>query len=116
MCGRIWNGCDVAVVCAECVHTQRTHLERTNELPEDDTSCVETCQSSLFVISTVIVTDIYVHSLVEIKIKKKNTIQLIFPLFGWIFPEPKCTKKIEHISLPKDNERIPKAHNYVYLV
>ena len=32
-----------------------------------DTSCVETCRSSLFVISTIIVTDIYVHSLVELK-------------------------------------------------
>ena len=43
-------------------------LARTNELPEDDTSCVETCRSSLFVISTIIVTDSYVHSLVQFKI------------------------------------------------
>ena len=55
----------VAVVRAECVI-----LARTSELPEDDTSCVKTCRSSLFVISTIIVTDIYVHSLVELKIKK----------------------------------------------
>ena len=34
---------------------------------------LETCRSSLFVISTIIVTDIYVHSLVELKIKKNNT-------------------------------------------
>ena len=40
------------------------NLARTNELPEDDTSCVETCRNSLFVISTIIVTDIHVHSLV----------------------------------------------------
>ena len=39
------------------------------ELPEDDTSCVETCRSSLFVIYAIIVTDIYVYSLVELKIK-----------------------------------------------
>ena len=31
-------------------------------------SCVETCRSTLFVISTIIVTYIYVHSLVELKI------------------------------------------------
>ena len=47
-------------------------LARTNELPEDDTSCVETCRSSLFVISTIIVIDIYVHSLVELKIIKMH--------------------------------------------
>ena len=47
-----------------------SNLTRTNELPEDDTSCVETCRSSLFVISAVIIIDIYVHSLVELKIKK----------------------------------------------
>ena len=33
--------------------------------------CVETCRSSLFVISTIIVTDFYVHSLVELKIMKQ---------------------------------------------
>jgi hypothetical protein len=43
---------------------------RTNELPEDDTSCVEICRSSLFVIYTIIVTDFYVHSSVEFKILK----------------------------------------------
>ena len=105
VCSHICNGCDVAVVRAECVHTQRAPqqhhirphtqfvilinfmyfltnfnliictfqyvLARTNELPENDTSCVETCRSSLFVISTIIVTDIYVHSLVELEIIKK---------------------------------------------
>ena len=48
-----------------------------SNIPEDDTSCVETCRSSLFVISTVIVTDIYVHSLVELKIIKKCTVPLL---------------------------------------
>ena len=43
----------------------------------DDTSCVETCRSSLFVISTIIVTDIYVHSLVELKIIKKCRVPLL---------------------------------------
>ena len=67
VCGRIYNRCDVAVVCAECVI-----LARTNELPDDDTSCVETCRSSLFVISTIIVIGIYVRSLVELKIIKNT--------------------------------------------
>ena len=43
-------------------------------LHQDDISCVETCRSSLFVISTIIVTDIYVHSLVELKIKKNHSV------------------------------------------
>ena len=47
-----------------------------NELLEVDTSCVETCRSSLFVIPAIIVTDIYVHSLVELKILEEN--RLIF--------------------------------------
>ena len=59
VCGRICNGCDVAVVRAR----QHNHSI-------DDTSCVETCRISLFVISTIIVIDIYVHSLVELKIKE----------------------------------------------
>ena len=56
-----------------------------NELPEDDTSCVETCRSSLFVISIIIITDIYVHSLVELKIKKydeyNSTTHFSLPVF-----------------------------------
>ena len=44
------------------------NVTRTNELPQGDISCVETCSSSLFVISTITVKHIYVHSLVEIKI------------------------------------------------
>ena len=52
-------------------------VARTNELPEGDTSCVETCRSSLFVISTIIVTDIYVHSLVELQIIKKCRVPLL---------------------------------------
>jgi hypothetical protein len=47
------------------------------ELPEDDTKCVETCRSSLFVISTIIVKDIYVRSLVEFKIIKRCTVPLL---------------------------------------
>ena len=50
-----------------CEHIK--FLNTLNNLPEDDTSCVETCRISLFVISTVIVIGIYVHSLVELKIK-----------------------------------------------
>ena len=41
-----------------------------NKVPEDDTSFVETCRTSLFVTSTIFVTDIYVHSLEELKIFK----------------------------------------------
>ena len=37
----------------------------------------ETCRSSLFVIYTIIVTGIYVHSLVELKIIKKCTVPLL---------------------------------------
>ena len=62
------TNCDVAVV------------------PEDDTSCVETCRSSLFVISTIIVKDIYVHSLVELKIIKKCTVPLIRFLYYRLLP------------------------------
>ena len=47
-------------------------LARTNELPEDDTLCVETCRSSLFVISKIILPDIYVHSLVELKTSEQQ--------------------------------------------
>ena len=36
-----------------------------------------TCRSSLFVISTIIVTDTYVYSLVELKIIKKCTVPLL---------------------------------------
>ena len=52
-------------------------LARINQLPEGDTSCVEICRSSLFVISTIIVTDIHVHSLVELKVIKKCTVPLL---------------------------------------
>ena len=47
--------------------------------PEDDTSCVEKCRSSLYVISTIIVTDIYVHSLVELKIKIRTYVHTFLP-------------------------------------
>ena len=65
MCVAVYATVVMLLWCALSVYTLRT-----NKLHEDNTSCIKTCLSSLFVISTIIVTDIYVHSLVELKIKK----------------------------------------------